>query len=146
MILSLSTPKTEQIINQLNNSEFVFQLTGSRYFKNDTHESDWDFFVESSDEVKDFLKELGFQKINPKCSDWADYSLGISHRHYLEIYFSQCRNIHIQLVGNFEHKQMLQEKLKALPEFVRSNKKMRMYYWQLAYHFLPEPQMVNCGL
>ena len=48
-------------VKQLHESPFDFQLTGSRFFGNDRPDSDWDFFVESSRDVAEYLLKNGYQ-------------------------------------------------------------------------------------
>ena len=44
----------------LEESPFVFHLTGSRFFGDSKESSDWDFFTQYSNEVETFLKNYGF--------------------------------------------------------------------------------------
>ena len=59
------------ILSVLDTSEFNFFETGSRFFKTASINSDWDFFVEDSNAVIDFLNLNGFyQSFN--CEHYGD--------------------------------------------------------------------------
>lgn len=89
---------------------FMFELTGSRklfpnYIQRD---SDWDFFVEDSEEVRKFLEGQGY-KVN-------------SVSHYLDtelvIVYSKD-NVDVQLRKNSQKWSAKQKKLMVLPEYSR---------------------------
>ena len=49
-------------LNHLAESKFDFFLTGSRFFKTGHYEqSDWDFYVQDSTEVYDYLTDHGYR-------------------------------------------------------------------------------------
>lgn len=48
------------IIDVIRQSRIPFHLTGSKFFGNETQESDWDFFVSGESDIKITLKSWGF--------------------------------------------------------------------------------------
>jgi hypothetical protein len=82
-------------VAKLQQSNFNFYLTGSRFFETAKAESDYDFFVEASREVRRFLQSLGF------FMDWS--------ADYLEEVWAHSSHIHVQLVGDAEDKLAAQE-------------------------------------
>lgn len=77
-------------------------LTGSRYFGNANDASDWDFFIEDTEEVKAVLTELGFKN---KRKD--SYSSDQFITSVMSMY-----NIDVQLVSDVEVKCKAQELLR----------------------------------
>ncbi len=73
-ILSYNSPAaTDIMLAKMESSPFHFHLTGSRYFGGATSMSDWDVFVEDSDDVKSWLDSQGF--IKEGRSEYADSCL-----------------------------------------------------------------------
>ena len=128
MLLGISPrSKTEEIIEALRNSSNQYHLTGSRYFGGSTETSDWDFFVQSSDNVRDELDKLGFIVIpRPDKNDddryyphsvtqvWSDDSIDYFDRNCVMVVGSNAAPIHIQLVKD------VQKKLKVQANLMRS--------------------------
>ena len=52
-----------EVLDILSSSGFNFYLTGSRSFGVEESNSDWDFYVEYSTEVENFLHENGFENL-----------------------------------------------------------------------------------
>jgi len=101
------------IINTLIDSSLNFYPTGSRYFGGVTKDSDWDFFVEDSGQVRGFLDDLGF---TPNDSETYDDSTVVGVWSY---YTNNSRDkgltkIDVQLVGEsrISSKLMVQRLLK----------------------------------
>lgn len=142
MILGWKKSEQMVLLDLLNASNFEFQLTGSRFFGGYTEKSDWDFFVQYSPDINEFLKNIGFNIIDISSPEWEDYQLAIEHGKCLNIYFSSdtFKSIHVQVVSNFEHKQMLQQKLFESNWMKVSDKQTRKKMWALAYSLLPEPK------
>lgn len=93
----------------LSSSEFKFRLTGSRFFGRATSASDYDFYIESSPEVEDFLAKLGFEE-NGDSSHYHQDRL--MHKLYtLEAY---GHTIHVQLI--FPEQIRLKERLHEILE------------------------------
>ena len=89
------------IVETLNGSSFNFHLTGSRFFGGVKVESDWDFFVEESEEVIQFLNSIGFEK---------DFEASYDDPSVIAVYYGYCMHqdrsvkVDVQLVGNAELK------------------------------------------
>mgnify|MGYP000864027683 CR=1 FL=1 len=64
MLNNIDLGDVSSILFKLQNSDLDFYLTGSRFFNNHRENSDYDFFVEDSPGVRQFLKSLGFSKLN----------------------------------------------------------------------------------
>lgn len=98
--------------------KFKFYLTGSRYFGSSGPLSDWDFFVEYTDEVEVFLKDLGFEDI---CNE--DYLFDrVTNRTY------RYQNVDVQLVINIEVKKKAQLLIKH-HGLISANKKTNKMVW-----------------
>ena len=114
------------VVNELAKSEFEFYLTGSRFFGHNRTDSDFDFFVEHSQEVVEFLHSLGFQK---ECSAYNDCS---AH----SVYCNPVANVHVQVLKNKraayikEITQNLMKKHNILPIFVRNREDERIWWNQ----------------
>lgn len=125
--ISVNKNPTEQMLDKMEKSPFVFHLTGSRYFGIHTSISDYDFFTQSSEEVRKFLVANNFSKIgdmdayvNGLCDEldssatWmAPYSKPkpvINPDNAAEVW--RGYKIDIQLVANPELKLAIQEVLK----------------------------------
>ena len=85
---------------KMEGSSFKFVLTGSRYFKTVHSNSDWDYFAQDSEEVKTFLKDVGFKK-DPEAKYYQD-DLTVA------VYQHSGANIHVQLVTDVELKEFVQ--------------------------------------
>jgi len=102
---------SKHLIHVLENSEYEFYLTGSRYFGTSNPLSDWDFFAEETPQMKKFLIDLGF------LPDHAAHDERVLRNHY-GLYQSDIQpniliyglhQVHIQLVTE----KYLEEKLEA---------------------------------
>jgi len=102
----------------------TFYLTGSRYFGGYTQCSDWDFFVEHSEDIINWLTSLDF-KI---CIDtqYKDQSVQMIMK-----YRDEEIKIDIQLVTNAQLKNEVQE---GLPKELmrKSPHDIRHLYWNYA--------------
>jgi len=79
-------------LRELENTEFFnFRLTGSRFFETEGYDSDWDFFTEDSDIVRNFLKDRGFM---PTLAYRGDATVEQVFQ-----YQGEALTIHVQLVG-----------------------------------------------
>ena len=70
MIVNRPIARRISMIDQITQSVINFHLTGSRFFGNVTDDSDWDFFVESQDGLRNWLEGMGFE------AQGADYGEG----------------------------------------------------------------------
>ena len=126
----------DRVLAMLQESDFDFYLTGSRYFGNPRGESDYDFFVQHSEAVAEYLENLGFRADNKAFAYYdGDPSL-------IKLYFQEIRmcgpHYHIQLVKDAQAKNHIQEILKAtcvLP-LLSKNKDEERRIWQAAWKLL----------
>lgn len=98
--------------------KFKFYLTGSRYFGSSGLLSDWDFFVEHTDEVKVFLTDLGFENICNK-----DYLFDRT-----TVYTYRYQNVDVQLVTNIQVKKKAQLLIKH-HGLIGANKEINKMVW-----------------
>lgn len=77
-------------------SEFVFVLTGSRFFKHATPESDWDFFVRDSPTLRDFLQKQGFKTTD---QDY-DQDPFFTEVFRFDVYYNGITHIDIQVMSS----------------------------------------------
>ena len=116
--------KSPTVLERMGDSPFHFYLTGSRFFGTADERSDWDYFVDDSDEVRDFLQNLGFYDIsNPPRSQHRGWDYDEGPR-IPEVYdlkdvqgtnaiFEHRSGIHVQLVQDASHKNQIQVLLKG---------------------------------
>jgi len=105
------SPKTDQerILDLLAESEYVFHLTGSRFFKTHTSLSDWDFFVQDDfrkgglivGTIRQFLYKNQFA-LMPK-SDYLSTAQGIN-----DVYQHLAANVQIQVIVDAGKKEKIQ--------------------------------------
>jgi len=91
------------VVGLLRSSEFNFYQTGSRFFQTFDYNSDWDFFVEESDSVREFLKNNQFYQ-NAMNEHYGDTATS-------EVWEGSFKDVlvHIQLV----HANWMEHKIKA---------------------------------
>jgi hypothetical protein len=113
-------------------SEHRFHLTGSRYFGNSTNQSDWDFFVQDSDGVRNWLDANGF-KINKNSKYYSDgfcvdvYRLNITYYNWIDV----------QVVSDSVLKLKAQDLIKkTVPPSALENKAFARIVWRLALESL----------
>lgn len=102
MLYGMKMDETSKTIKLLEESPFVFHLTGSRKFGNARSTSDWDFFVEEgeyADTVERWLSANGFQK-----DSYSRYKTG---RNTAAVWKKGM--VHIQIVHNAETKLEVEE-------------------------------------
>lgn len=108
---------------KLHESKFKFQLTGSAFFGS-PNPHDLDFFVQDDDEVREFLKHIGF---------------GVSggHAPYLdsntvEVY--RKGRLDVQVVRSFKEKVQVQTALKqTFPNFSLLSKSQQKQLWEFGF-------------
>lgn len=124
------------ILSALEASNFEFQLTGSRFFGTANDSADWDFFVQDSQEVRSFLEQHGCSLVNNVNPSYRTLK---THGKITDLYAStdDKQSIHVQLVSDFKHKQYLNNRLLS-SNMMKVEKCYRTWFWQLAYHLLPE--------
>ena len=122
-------------------SKFDFHLTGSRFFGTQTENSDFDFFVEYSTQVEEYLKENNF----------FGYNSGYEDTETMMVYNYQVGDtrIDVQLVKNASTKAMIQEVLKSHPLVVqmmsRGMKDDRTAMWNLMYDLAKTTTLCSLG-
>ena len=122
---TLNTSAT--IHESFQNSDFLFYLTGSRYFGGAEENSDWDFFVQYDDNVVKFLVSLGFELRH--ATEYKDTELVKFMRH-------KEKKIDVQLVKDAALKMLVQILLASEPMRRHYNgmvKITRWYLWDFAY-------------
>jgi hypothetical protein len=97
------SPMIVPIFADMQTSEFVFHLTGSQFFGNARVDSDYDFLVQDSLQVREFLQDLGFKKLSN--NDYNDSSIVAVFRYYQ----GSARSVDVQCVKNVELKLKAQD-------------------------------------
>ena len=118
----------EEILFELQKSPFHFHLTGSRFFGDcNPFSSDYDFFVQKSLEVIDFLRPLGFQLIDT-AYDNDDQTINVMRHHK--------KGVDIQLVKNVDLKKRAQKAIKEkyLEQYLEMDKLQRRNLWDVLYY------------
>ena len=110
---------------QISESNLKFFLTGSRAFDSDIRNSDYDFFVEASSEVRKFLNDNGFVEV-------PYYTGSENHRESLSVY--RYGEIDVQVVSDAKLKFSAQLALKREfgKDFNKLTKEVRSGFWRLA--------------
>lgn len=118
-----------ELFETLHDAPFRFHLTGSRYFPTRFREwADWDFFVEDSSEVREFLLNEGFT-----FRHWEEDPGSYSDTQIagLAEYQGAFIDVDVQLVLDVRLKELAQYLLRHFPpnqDFVFSHET-----WQRAY-------------
>lgn len=102
----------------------AFYLTGSRAMGFPTPESDWDYFTQDTEEIREWLVDRGFTLV--ACPSYLD-TVAVYRRGGL-------MNIDVQLVDDVEVKLVAQSRLKKLflPASYLRDKVLMRYFWRLA--------------
>jgi len=121
----------------LEDSEWGFYLTGSRFFGNSKINSDWDLFVEvpkdkeNALEFFQFLYKNNFRVVSNYLQD-SDHPDRIQE--LVMVYCNEKDNIHIQIVEDSGKKAKVQEWIKDhCKEFHLLPKKKHYIIWRFAY-------------
>lgn len=124
------SPTFEVAINEMRNSRYQFALTGSRYHNTTTPSSDWDFFVQDSDNVRKFLNDLGFV---PESVTYSRYKDSFTDAVYVLHNKDHSKRIHVQLVKDFDAKKWAntQIKINGFSEVIR---KPSLNHWKIIDH------------
>ena len=131
MLENSSTAKFDNIMVEFKRHADLFYLVGSRFFGNMTPESDWDFFVADSVQIRPLLRGLGF-----KVSMDSSYS----DRLCLDVWgHDECR-IHVQIVDRIHvnSRKIIRDLLKKSPMFVNLPKRDRALVWRIMSDVLYE--------
>lgn len=150
MIQGPQIKKTTQLDQELANLESMytqFYLTGSRFFRNERPDSDYDFFVADSEAIRKLLRKNGYKQLS-----WYSYEGGPLDDNcavvYRKIVNSQGTNagpwdatyythIDIQLQKDVKKKIAAQDALKksGILLFQRNKTTVHML-WTLVYNLL----------
>lgn len=95
--------KRDEILKTMEESEFEFFLTGSRFFYAAKRVSDIDFFTKESEEIKLFLTEIGFKPEKPGTYNKINLDVNTA-----VVYRNLCVGIDVQLLKQPEIKVDLQ--------------------------------------
>ena len=128
-IINMAEKLPLRVMKLAEEERFKFFLTGSRYFGTYTNNSDWDFFVEFSYEVKIWLEKEGFEKKTN--TDYDDKTV-------IEAY--SAGGVDIQLVTDVELKNTAQELLKKNNLFGR-DKNINKLLWKAVLAGLTENKL-----
>lgn len=101
------------VLSKMEGSVHKFYLTGSRYFGNACATSDYDFFVERSNEVISFLEELGFYSTTGY--ELTTYVFG--------------GKIHVQIVDDAVKYRIVRSCLRDHPRLMETTKEVRSLVW-----------------
>lgn len=121
----------QMMITDFNNSEFLFYLTGSRYFGTAQPESDYDFFVQYDTKVCEFLAHRGFSSKYNSPTHYRDSELvAVVHNNGL--------NIDVQMVKDAVLKNSIQEMISKRQDMLLMLSKQlpKIYhsaFWDLMY-------------
>lgn len=122
------------ILAKLNESCFVFNITGSKRFGNDTSQSDTDLFVKNSPEVIMFLKDLGFKDM----FGVNEYGFDKLDNNCVSVLGIDCPidgEIHIQISKDFELREKANEIATLIP-WQRIPKGDRCKIWNKIFEYL----------
>lgn len=111
------------IMEKMAKSDTVFHLTGSRFFKTHSPNSDWDFYVQEADGISQELIDMGFASIEKPTFDDFYLKHGYDEKHFptialakdgyndplcVDVYYHRD-GIHVQVVSNARLKSIAQE-------------------------------------
>jgi hypothetical protein len=132
MIVGQPTSVRDRILRTLEDSEFVFHLTGSRYFGTARPDSDTDLFVGLPTDRNDYhaltrlLGSLEFKATS--AHDYTDIQTVQVYRHAL--------GIDVQIVKDATVKADAQAAIRASNLLQVINKGLDRYVWDLAYRLI----------
>lgn len=114
-------------------SGYKFHLTGSRYFGNHHSQSDWDYIVQNSAGVHDFLVDLGFTftKDREHYNDVNTVSV-----YSLQYGVNTWEKIDVQLSRDINEKIAAQNCIvRFFPTGLTADKKMNSRIWEMVLYF-----------
>jgi len=109
----------ESPLTALGKSHYTFYLTGSRYFGFARDNSDYDFYVQDSRPVREFLENEGFTTLLPQSHNYKDHNCAVVFRK---------ENVDIQLVYNISYKHAAQKAIKEAGVLMPGRE-----HWEVAY-------------
>lgn len=160
MLLNM-TNTLPDVVAKMQEAEFQFHLTGSRYWGNHTEKSDWDFFVQDCPSVREYLTTLGFTRYS-KHSDYAADGQCVDvwvhgptllnegldrYGRFGKPTPDDLRNqVHVQCVLDFKAKQAVQEELfRMFPKGFRDKSEARRI-WMTAFELIKFGNMCGASL
>lgn len=116
----------DDIVTQLEASQFTFYLTGSYYFGCATPDSDVDFMVQDSPETEEWLVSVGFQRMGEK-NESKYTNDGPTHAVY------ENGNVQVQLIYNVQAKRAARTALAQwfADEHKAADKNTRAAVWKV---------------
>jgi len=137
MICGMTTTQIEMTLRSLSDSPLTFFLTGSRFFGFSNENSDYDFFVQDSEEVNGILRAWGFVEVPRQGTiSYHDMQTIKVFRKIVKEQNGTTIQIDIQVVRDYGLKIMAQNILQSVcPELVSGNKNnvVRKRLWAYAY-------------
>lgn len=114
------------MVQKLIQSPYQFHLTGSRFFQFNRPDSDWDFFVQYSFEVKEFIVGLGFEFVEGSDNKYTDFSNINIYRH--------PDGVDIQMVLDEKVKDTVQNFIKLyIPSNILKDKTLAPSIWNICF-------------
>lgn len=126
-----------EVVAIMENKEFIFYLTGSRYFGGFNQWSDWDLFAEDTEEIRQYLLDSGMQEntLERYKGDALNPSIFVLNEGW------GSRQIHVQLYVKIDVKIKAQKIVPYLKDYVISpnshflSRKDREI-WAIAYNII----------
>lgn len=119
------------IIREMEKSDFSFYLTGSRFWGNTHSDSDWDFFTDDCEAVRQWLRQNGFEHYRSTSSYAGD---GQCNAVFVLGDVSDGRNlVQVQVVKSATVKNTIQRQLYLLHPAGFSDKGQARAIWQTAF-------------
>lgn len=122
----------ESVVSMMEESDYTFYLTGSRFFGGSNSKSDWDYFVEDSKEVRKFLENTGFWMMDKEDSTTTHYGDASMVALYSR------NDIHIQVVKDAYLKHRAQAFLTRHANMKSVPKICRRHLWNMALNHVSE--------
>ena len=114
------------MVQKLIQSTYQFHLTGSRFFQFNRPDSDWDFFVQYSFEVEQFIVGLGFAFVEGSDNNYTDFSNIRIYRH--------PDGVDVQMVLDEKVKNTVQNLIKLyVPSKILKDKKLTPSIWNICF-------------
>lgn len=144
MIVGNYKTEADKLLAQLEQSEFQFFLTGSRFFGTNNPNSDYDLFCEENPKIEQFLTDLGFVSLKDNFyhGEVTDINTAKVFRSLLCV-----PSIDVQLVKLVDLKVELQTYLLANKIRVPITKSVQRTFWDAEYaKFLLAKQRAERGI
>lgn len=139
MLVGIELSGQQLTLDRMQNSSYKFHLTGSRFFGKATQVSDWDFFCENSQEIRNFLRDLGFRELSKTKRFGKDavkvtsYEFAYVDQNVAEVWRHKLYQIDVQLQKDVGLKLTAQNILKEILPCVGLAKEQRFKLWNAAF-------------